>query len=158
MLNLADRKAQPFLKASYEETAPKFSPDGKWLAYCSDESGRWEIYVQPYPSPGGKWEISTDGGQEPVWNPRGGELFYHSGSKLMAVDIETESGFSADKPRMLFEGPYLPTVVTSPYYDVSPDGQWFLMLKPIESQAAAPTEINIVLNWFEELKQQAPVK
>src|SRR3989304_5530797 len=88
VLNLADRKANPFLKTSYEETAPKFSPDGKWLAYTSEESGRREIYVQPYPGPGGKWQISTDGGQEPVWNPKGGELFYRSGGQLMAVEID----------------------------------------------------------------------
>jgi Tol biopolymer transport system component len=158
VLNLADREAQPFLKTSYEETAPTFSPDGKWLAYSSDESGRREIYVQPYPGPGGKWLISTDGGQEPVWNPKGGELFYRSGNKIMAVDIETESGFSAGNPRMLFEGRYLPTAASFPFYDVSPDGRHFLMLKPVESQAAAPTHINIVLNWFDELKQKVPVK
>jgi Tol biopolymer transport system component len=156
VLNLADRKARPFLNTSYEETAPRFSPDGNWLAYSSDETGRREIYVQAYPGPGGKWQISTDGGQEPVWNPRGGELFYRSGNKVMAVDIETESGFSAGNRRMLFEGGYLPTTASFPYYDVSPDGERFLMLKPVESQASAPTEINIVLNWFEELKQKTP--
>ncbi len=166
VLNLKDRKAQPFLKTPYEETAPRFSPDGKWLAYSSDESGRREIYVQPYPGPGGKWQISTDGGQEPVWNPKGGELFYRSGSKIMAVEVNQSrdregagaSGFSAGKPRMLFEGPYLPTAASFPFYDVSPDGQRFLMLKPVESQASAPTQINVVLNWFEELKRKAPVK
>ena len=119
---------------------------------------RREIYVQPYPGPGGKWQISIDGGQEPVWNPRGDELFYRSGNKMMALDIDTRSAFSADKPRMLFEGPYLPTAASFPFYDVSPDGQRFLMLKPVESQAPAPTQIHIVLNWFEELKTKAPVK
>jgi len=158
VLNLADRSAQPFLKTTYEETASKFSPDGKWLVYSSDESGRREIFVQPYPRPGGKWQISTDGGQEPVWNPRGGELFYRSGNKIMAVDIDTKSGFLPGRPRMLFAGPYLPTAASFPYYDVSPDGERFLMLKPVESQASAPTQINIVLNWFEELNQKAPVK
>src|SRR3972149_1341479 len=87
VLNLKDRKAQPFLRTPYEDTAPKFSPDGKWLAYTSDESGRREIYVQPYPGPGGEWQISTGGGQEPVWNPKGSELFYRNGSKIMAVDV-----------------------------------------------------------------------
>jgi len=176
VLRLADRKVQPFLRTPYEDTAPKFSPDGKWLAYSSDESGRREIYVQPYPGPGGKWQISTDGGQEPVWNPKGGELFYRSGSKMMAVEVNQSrdsngadipnpsrdregavaSGFSAGKPRMLFEGPYLPTAASFPYYDVSPDGQRFLMLKPVESQTSAPTQINVVLNWFEELKRKVP--
>ena len=79
VLNLKERKAQPFLRTPYEETAPKFSPDGKWLAYSSDESGRREIYVQPYPGPGGKWQISAGGGQEPVWNPNGLELFTAAG-------------------------------------------------------------------------------
>ena len=155
VLNLADRRVHSFLKTPYEETAPKFSPDGEWLAYSSDETGRREIYVQPYPGPGGKWQISSDGGQEPVWNPRGGELFYRSGNKIMAVDIDTKSAFLPGRPRMLFEGPYLPTAASFPFYDVSPDGQRFLMLKPVESQASAPTQINVVLNWFEELKEKS---
>jgi eukaryotic-like serine/threonine-protein kinase len=155
VLKLADRKAQPFLRTPYEETAPKFSPDGRWLAYSSDESGRREIYVQPYPGPGGKWQISTDGGQEPVWNPHGGELFFRNGSKIMAVDVDTTSGFSAGKPRMLFEGPYLPTPGSLQFYDVSPDGRRFLMLKPSE-QTTSLVQIVVVQNWFEELKQKVP--
>jgi eukaryotic-like serine/threonine-protein kinase len=157
MLRLADHKAQPFLRTPYEDTAPKFSPDGKWLAYSSNESGRREIYVQSYPSPGGKRQISTDGGQEPVWNPNGRELFYRSGSKIMAAQVDTKSGFSLGKPRMLFEGPYVRTSASFAFYDVSPDGQRFLMLKPSEqAQAPAPAQINVVLNWFEELKQKVP--
>ena len=150
------RKAQPFLRTPFTESAPCFSPDGRWLGYVSDESGRYEIYVQPYPGPGGKWQVSTDGGTEPLWNRNGRELFYRSGDKMMAVDIATQPGFAASKPRMLFEGPYEPTPVTFPNYDVSPDGQRFLMLKPSEQEQAAPTQINVVLNWFEELKQKAP--
>ena len=157
VLRLSDRKAQPFLRTPYEDTAPKFSPNGKWLAYSSNESGRREIYVQPYPGPGGgKWQISTDGGQEPIWNPKGRELFYRSGSKIMTVEVDTKSGFSVGKPRMLFEGPYMPTSASFPYYDVSPDGQRFLMLKPTEQAQTAPTQINVVLNWFEELKRKVP--
>ena len=75
---------------------------------------------------------------------------------MMAVDIATQPGFAAGKPRMLFEGQYVPTPVTFPNYDVSPDGQRFLMLKPSEQAQAAPTQINVVLNWFEELKQKVP--
>jgi eukaryotic-like serine/threonine-protein kinase len=111
-----------------------------------------------------KWQISTDGGQEPIWNPKGGELFYGSGSQIMAVEVNQSrdregagaSGFSAGKPLMLFDGPYLPTTASLPFYDVSPDGQPFLMLKPVESQTSAPTQINVVLNWFEELKKKVP--
>jgi serine/threonine-protein kinase len=150
------RKAQPFLRTPFNEAAPRFSPDGRWLVYASDESGRFEIYVQPYPGPGGKWQISTDGGTEPMWNPNGRELFYRTGDKMVAVDIATESSFSAGKPRMLFELQYVPTPATLPNYDVSPDGQRFLMLKPVEQAQAAPTQINVVLNWFEELKQKVP--
>ncbi len=150
------RKAQPFLRTPFDETLPRFSPDGHWLAYISDESGRYEIYVQPYPGPGGKWQISTEGGTEPVWNPNGRELFYRSGDKMMAVDIATQPGFAAGTPRMLFEGPYEPAPVPIDNYDVSPDGQRFLMIKPSEQAQAAPTQINVVLNWFEELKRRVP--
>jgi len=156
VLRLSDRKVQPFLRTRFNESAPRFSPDGRWLAYISDESGRYEIYVQPYPGPGGKWLISTDGGTEPMWNPNGRELFYRSGRKMMAVEIATQPGFVAGKPRMLFEGEYVQTPLTFPNYDVSADGQRFLMFKPSEQEATAPTQINVVLNWFEELKRRVP--
>ncbi len=125
VLNLSDREAEPFLRTPYEDTAPKFSPDGKWLAYSSDESGRREIYVQPYPGPGGKWLISTDGGQEPVWNPNGGELFYRSGNKMMAVDIDTTSPFAAGRPGCFSKDPtcrrppVLPFTMSAPTASVS---------------------------------------
>ena len=150
------RKAQPFLQTKFNEAAPQFSPDGHWLAYVSDESGRKEIYVQPYPGPGGKWQISTEGGAEPTWNRNGRELFYRSTDKMMAVNIATQPSFVVSKPKVLFEGQYVPTSPTSLTYDVSPDGQRFLMLKPSESAEVAPTQIDVVLNWFEELKQKVP--
>jgi eukaryotic-like serine/threonine-protein kinase len=156
VLRLSDHKAQPFLRTPFNEGGPRFSPDGRWLAYVSDESGRAEIYVQPYPGPGGKWQISTEGGREPVWNPNGRELFYRSGDKMMAVDVTTQPSFTAGKPRVLFKGQYVPTVTTPANYDVSPDGQRFLMLKPVEQAEAAATQISVVQNWFEELKQRVP--
>ncbi len=156
VLRLSERKVQPFLRTPLNESVPRFSPDGRWLAYVSDESGRFEVYVQPYPGPGGKYQISAEGGTEPAWNPNGRELFYRSGDKMMAVDITTQLGFAAGNPRMLFEGQYVLTPGTYPNYDVSPDGQRFLMLKPSDSAEAAPTQINVVLNWFEELKQKVP--
>ncbi len=155
VLRLGDRKAQPFLRTPFNEGTARFSPDGRWLAYASDESGRSEIYAQPYPGPGGKWLISTEGGTEPVWNPNGRELFYRSGDTMMTVEITTQPGFSAGKPKVLFEGEYLPTPGTFPNYDVAPDGRRFLMLKPSETESA-PTQINVVLNWFEELKRRVP--
>jgi Tol biopolymer transport system component len=156
VLRLSDRKAQTFLQAQSLAGGPQFSPDGHWLAYVSDESGRREVYVQPYPGPGGKWLISNEGGAEPIWNRNGRELYYRSGDKMMAVDITTQPAFAAGKPRQLFEGRYLRSPYSVPFYDVSPDGQRFLMLKPVEQEQAAPTQINVVLNWTEELKRLVP--
>jgi Tol biopolymer transport system component len=156
MLRMSDRKAQPFVEAAFDAMTPRFSPDGSWLAYVSDESGRGEVYIQSYPGPGGKRQITTEGGTEPVWNPNGREMFYRSGGKMMAVDIATQPSFLVGKPRLLFEGPYLPSPLAPPNYDVSPDGQRFLMVKPAEQEQAPPTQINVVLNWFEELKRRVP--
>ena len=155
VFRLSDRKAEPFLKTPFPEGPARFSPDGRWVAYRSSESGRNEIYVQPFPGPGGKWQISTEGGGEPVWNPNGRELFYRNGNKMMAADITMQPGFAAGKPRLLFEGPYVPAPTAAPNYDVSPDGQRFLMLKASQQQQAV-TQIHVVLNWFEELNRQAP--
>jgi len=153
IMPLKDRKPHLFDDSPLYETAPRFSPDGHWIAYASNESGRSEIYVRPYPGPGGKWQISNEGGTEPVWNPKGRELFYRNGPKMMAVDYSSQPTFSAGKPKMLFEGAYVPTPRSFPDYDVSPDGQRFLMLRATE-QAQAPAQINVVLNWDEELKQK----
>jgi Tol biopolymer transport system component len=155
VLRLSDRKVLPFLRTPFDEGDPRFSPDGRWIAYMSDESGRSEIYVQPYPGPGGKWQISADGGTEPVWNRNGRELFYRNGNKMMAVEITTQPNFALGNPRVLFEGPYVLATVPISNYDVSPDGRRFLMVKPVDSAAAA-TQINVVLNWFEELKRRVP--
>jgi serine/threonine protein kinase len=149
---LSERKAQPFLQSRFNDIAPRFSPDGRFLAYASNESGRFEIYVQPYPGPGGKWQISTEGGAEPVW-ARNGELFYRNGDKLMVVETNTRLTFSASSPRVLFQGSYA-TFGTMPDYDVTADGQRFLFLKAAEQ---AQTEISVVVNWTEELKQKLPV-
>jgi eukaryotic-like serine/threonine-protein kinase len=156
VLRLGDRKPEPFLRTPSNESAPRFSADGRWLAYISDQSGRYEVYVQPYPGPGGKWQISTEGGTEPLWNRNGRELFYRSGNKMMAVEIRTQPSFASGSPRMLFDvGKYMPA--TGPYsypfpnYDLSPDGQRFLMV----TRESKP-QINVVLNWFEELKRRVP--
>ncbi|HEV2355122.1 MAG TPA: hypothetical protein VGR89_12820, partial [Puia sp.] len=158
VVHVKDRKAEPFLRTPFNEGAPTFSPDGRWIAYSSDESGRFEIYVQPYPGPGGKWQISTDGGNEPAWNRNGRELFYRSGSKMMSVEVTTQPSFTAGKPKVLFQGEYLSALPGLPNtsYDVSRDGQRFLMIKEV-GRAVSSTQINVVQNWFEELKQRVPV-
>jgi serine/threonine-protein kinase len=154
-LRLSDRKAEPYLRTRFFEGGATFSPDGRWVAFTSDEPGRHEVFVQPYPGPGGKWQVSTDGGAEPVWNPNGKELFFRGGNKMMVVDVTIGSAFSAGKPRMLFEAEYVPTPASLANYDVSADGQRFLMLKPGD-QAQAVTQINVVTNWAEELKRRLP--
>jgi serine/threonine-protein kinase len=154
--SLDDQKRTPFLVTAATEGAARFSPDGRWIAYVSNESSRPEIYVQPYPGPGGKWQISTDGGIEPAWNPNGRELFYRSGRRMMAVPVMTQPTFSAGRPTQLFEGDYLASVfpLAGVTYDVTRDGQRFLMVK---QNAASATQVNVVINWFEELRRLVPV-
>jgi serine/threonine-protein kinase len=157
ILNLRDRKTQPLLKTPFAKNNPRFSPDGRWIAYESDQSGRNEIYVRPYPGPGGQSQVSTDGGSEPVWSRTGRELFYRNGDKMMAAPIVTDPSFSVGKPEMLFEAPYASVAVRVPNYDVSPDGQRFLMIK-VSEPTTPPTRINVVVNWIEELKRRVPAK
>jgi serine/threonine-protein kinase len=155
-LTLPERRTLPFVQTPFLEGVPQFSPDGRWVAYTSDEFGRQEIYVRPYPGPGGKWQISTDGGQEPVWNPSGRELFYRSGNTMMAVDVTTTPVFAAGRPRPLFTGNYVLAPTTFPNYDVSRDGRRFLMIQPSTRADATPAQIVVVLNWFDELKRVVP--
>ncbi len=145
---------KPFLVTAFDERSPMISPDGRWLAYISDESGQDEIYVQPFPEGGPKLLISTGGGIEPMWSPDGRELFYRIANQMMAVAVETELRFGAGTPRQLYKGRYsLDSGVGHPRYGVSPDGQQFLMGKASE---AAQGQIRVVLNWFEELKRLVP--
>jgi serine/threonine-protein kinase len=150
-----ERKPKPFLQTPFSEGAPMFSPDGRWLAYSSDESGRSEIYVRPFPGPGGKYQVSTEGGIAPVWARNGRELYYYNGDKTMAVDITTQPTFRAGTPEMLFERPGYNSGARADY-DIAPDGQRFLMLQATEQQQESLTQINVVLNWFEELKRRVP--
>jgi hypothetical protein len=152
---LPERQTTSFLQTAFVETAAQFSPDGLWVAYHSNEFGRQEIYVRPYPGPGAKWQISTDGGTEPVWNPNGGELFYRNGNKMMVVDVTTKPAFAVGTPRVLFTGDYLPASTMYPNYDVSRDGR-FLMVQRNAEEPATPTRIVVVLNWFEDLKRLVP--
>ena len=129
---------------------------GRWLAYGSSESGQFEVYVQAFPGPGGKWQISSGGGEYPVWARNGRELFYYSGGKLMSVTITTHPTFAASSPRLLLEGrpATLAAGVTS-LYDVALDGQRFIMARGAGPESGS-TQVHVVLDWTEELKRQVP--
>jgi serine/threonine protein kinase len=152
-----ERKAAAFLETPFVEGAPALSPDGRCVAYVSGESGRNEIQVRQFPDSGEKLTISTEGGNEPVWSRNGRELFYRSGDAMMAVEVATNPVLSASKPRRLFERPYELSSALWPDYDVSPDGQRFLMVKMVD-ESEVPAQINVVLNWFDELKRLVPPK
>jgi serine/threonine-protein kinase len=155
-----DRKPMPLLNASHSENNGEVSPDGRWLVYQSDESGRNEIYVRRYPELDSRSQISTDGGTRPMWARSGRELFYMKGDgTMMAVPVQqTEAGgFSAGTPAMLFGGQYF-TILAGRTYDVSPDGSRFLMVRnAAPSTGASAPQLVVVLNWQEELKRLAPV-
>ena len=138
----------------------EFSPDGRWMAYRSNESGTEEIYVQAFPGPGERHRVSTNGGSNPVWARNGRELFYtalaSSGKlRMMEVDIHPGGTFKADAPRMLFEGNWQASNPTRSY-DITPDGKYFIMARPEPIPDQRVTRLNVVLNWFDEVKRRAP--
>ncbi len=145
-----------YLQTTFNEQHPWLSPDARWVAYTSNQSGRTEVYVQAFPGPGGRSQVSTDGGTEPVWARSGRELFYREGDKVVAVAVESGPAFKTAAARVLFEGRYDSVMWGEADYDVSPDGQRFLMIR---SEAHPPaTELRLVMNWHEELKRLVPTK
>jgi Tol biopolymer transport system component len=148
--------SRAFTQTTFKEGGPTFSHDGRWIAYASSKSGRTEIYMRPFPGPGEEWTISTEGGNEPVWARKTGQLFYRLGDAMMAVDITTTPTAVVGKPRKVFERPYNRSLALWQNYDVSPDGQRFLMVKGSPRMPA--TRINIVLNLAEQLKRLVPAK
>ena len=139
-----------FLDSEFNERTPAFSSDGRWVAYVSDESGRNEIYIISFPGKERQIAISKGGGQEPLWSSNGRELFYRdlSGTGVYAVAIE---GSEFGEPRLLFEGDY--AVYPGTNYDVSYDGQSFIMVREIVRPS-----LNVVVNWFDELNERVPRK
>ena len=139
------------LQDDEDEDGPRLSRDGRWLSYSSDESGRPEVYVQSWPVGGGRWQISTDGGNDPLWAPDGETLYYWKDDGVFAVDVETAGGVRAGRPRRLFGKEELRGLIWS--YDLHPDGDRFVVLR---SELASTSPIEIVINWFDELEERVP--
>jgi hypothetical protein len=150
VLPLADRKPFPFLRTEFIELSPQISPDGRWVAYQSNESGRSEVYVAPFPGPGAKRQVSTSGGLVPKWRGDGKELFYLAlNNRLMATEVNGAGAtFEVGAERALFEAR-----MTGPgyFYTVTPDGERFLVNRAVEQKAATP--ITLVQNWTADLKR-----
>ena len=154
-----DRTPQPLDASKYAEGSPKFSPvDGRWVAYCSTESGKPQVYVRAFPGPGAKTQVSNDGGTDPVWRRDGEELFFRNGDSMMAVPVSSASGFTAGRPHELWKGHYShgmssscgPPGFSSSNYDVSTDGQRFLMNVATDSSSSP---IAVALNWKAAMKK-----
>ena len=147
------------LTAEYDESSPDLSPDGRWLAYRSNETGEDEVFVRPFPDvQSGKWQVSTNGGMSPGWAHSGRELFYTDGSgQLVAAQISTDPTFRVESRERLFQygGPYTATNITR-QYDISPDDQSFLMVRPFGGDEEVVNELIVVENFVEELKRRVP--
>ncbi|MCZ6915724.1 MAG: hypothetical protein O7I93_03005, partial [Gemmatimonadetes bacterium] len=145
----ADTTRRPIVATDADEQNPKLSPDGRWLAYISDESGRDEVYVQPFPEGDGRWQISLGGGTEPLWARNGRELFFRdNNSNLVAVPVLPGDAFRTGPPQVLFSTVGYLSEGNSTSYDISPDGSRFLMIK-----RPADETLVMVINWIEELRQ-----
>ncbi len=145
-----------FLSTQYDERQAMFSPGGDWIAFTSDRSGQDEIYVTAYPEGGTSHQVSIGGGREPIWARDGAELFYRKENQMMVVSLQMQPTFDAKRPRLLFEGTFDHNRQVS-NYDVTPDGQRFVMVRTSDVERP-PTQINVVLNWFEELKRLVPTE
>ena len=144
-----------FLRTPANEGTRRFSPDGRYLAYASDESGRVEVYVRPFPEGSGKWQVSVNGGMHPRWRHDGGELFYVEAATLMAVSVSTEQGFVLGQPQRLLESEDLRAAAYGgPQYDVSADGKRFLTTAPADDENAPTPSIRVVQNWYEEFRDR----
>ena len=156
--------AESILASEFDESNAEISPDGRWLAYQSDASGRDEIYVRPFPNVDeGRWQISRDGGTHPLWSPDGNELFYLRSTtslsmlRLMAVPIETEPTFVPGNPAVVFDENYVGYTTGRPY-DIDPDGERFLMIKQAGAGEDSATELILVQNWFQDLERLVPTE
>jgi serine/threonine-protein kinase len=157
ILTLGEESLSPrtLFATPFTEENPAISPDGRWIAYSSTESGRSEVYVTPFPDVDrNRWQVSVNGGYDPTWAPNGGELFFVGNNAMMSVGIiDAGESLQFSEPEVLFEGDFVWSSSHARQYDVAPDGQRFLMMKPEEG---SPQRINIVLNWAQELERLVP--
>jgi serine/threonine-protein kinase len=151
-------KPEQFLKSSFRDQFPSFSPDGRWLAHQSNESGRNEVYVRAFPPPasgeGGKWQISNSGGSAPRWSPNGHDLVYQSGDQIMAATYTAKGDtFAAEKPRVWI------AKLGGPQWDLAADGKQVVVLTPVDTQAPKQDhEVVFIQNFFDELRRKVPVR
>jgi serine/threonine-protein kinase len=150
VVSIDDGQVEDLLVSRWDEQAATFSPDGKMIAYCSNESGRREIYVQPFPEMDSRTQVSIDGGYEPVWSRDGKQLFFRKGNSIYVSDVQTAPVFSAKRPSRLVDAGIAVSPAGQPAYDVSPDGKRFAVFRsPV---GANQVEVKVVLNWFEEIE------
>jgi eukaryotic-like serine/threonine-protein kinase len=145
-------KPEPFLVTPFKEHFPMISPDGRWLSYHSNESGRYEVYVRPFPGPGGKWQISTGGGDSPVWSKKTPELFYRSGEGIMVASYAADGEAFVAGKRQVWAG----KKDLGPYFDLAPDGKRFVVVQPEAPEQKGPQHVTFLLNFFDELRRRAP--
>ena len=143
-VSIADGKSSPFAPSPFNQGEPTFSPDGKWIAFTSNESGKYQVYARAFPDTGGKWQISSAGGEDPLWSRDGTEIFYDLGTRVMTVPVKTSPAFEAGTPQLLFEAPIRGD--TGVQFDVIADGKKFLIDADVTESAEAP--ITLVQNWL----------
>ena len=149
-------KPELFLQSEFSESQGAFSPDGRWMAYLSNESGRSEIYVRPFPKGSGKWQISSQGGVHPIWSSTRDELFYFWQDTMYVVSYQAEAeAFRAQSPEPLFSGTFEGMGFTRGY-DLAPDGERFVMLQQEARAESEPSKVILIQNRFEELKRLVP--
>jgi serine/threonine-protein kinase len=144
-----ERKRVPFLTGINDDKQPRVSPDSKWVAYVSNETGREEVYLRALSGAGGRIPVSNEGGGEPLWSRDGKRLFYRAGAKVMAATVVTSPSPVVIAREMLFEGPFA-TDLYHPNYDVAADGKSFIMVRPVEENR----QLVMVVNWIRELRQR----
>jgi len=154
-VDLDDETVTDVAVSAASEWGPHMSPDEKWIAYTSDESGRYEIYVKAYPGSGGAWVISAEGGEEPIWSRDGRSLFYRNGDTWLEAPVSFEPEFTVGTPRVVIEGPYINVPGRS--YDVSADGSKFLVILD-EGNEEYSRHVEVILNWFDELERLVPTE